>query len=438
MANRSNLSDSNKKEIQKKIKAYENAIKEILIQKDQNVKELVMGADLKKITQIDLPLTKASLPDLPELPFGKEDAILLEFQKDEELYYLAIDEYLNSIAEIRENGKLFYLDGAIEDFKRLGLTETDFDPDLYLTNGKNGELELIGGEVKKSQNRKQEEERNHIADTLNLPSDSIQSITKIEDKETFSRIIHKNVDPNSELLMVRYDNNQFKIMESGKQQYHELAGIEVSDFSAEIMEQLNRKPGDNEEIKTGTIGAASTREDRYNLAVIKNSNYPEEQIMVEYQENGETTEKLLIQEGESLRELDTRNDYPDKIRVENKEVKVKEDKEKGKPPVDLERYEKLKRVIALNDQIEWMRNAGPDYAAIMGGAAIGAMSGNVLVAGLAGKVANDESQKASKDYADYKEMELESLLQELGYQSIEQAKDEFVKTRPEGPWEESL
>ena len=438
MANRSNLSDSNKKEIQKKIKAYENAIKEILIQKDQNVKELVMGADLKKITQIDLPLIKASLPDLPELPFGKEDAILLEFQKDEELYYLAIDEYLNSIAEIRENGKLFYLDGAIEDFKRLGLTETDFDPDLYLTNGKNGELELIGGAVKKSQNRKQEEERNHIADTLNLPSDSIQSITKIEDKETFSKIIHKNVDPNSELLMVRYDNNQFKIMESGKQQYHELAGIEVSDFSAEIMEQLNRKPGDNEEIKTGTIGAASTREDRYNLAVIKNSNYPEEQIMVEYQENGETTEKLLIQEGESLRELDTRNDYPDKIRVENKEVKVKEDKEKGKPPVDLERYEKLKRVIALNDQIEWMRNAGPDYAAIMGGTAIGAMSGNVLVAGLAGKAANDQSQKASKDYADYKEMELESLLQELGYQSIEQAKDEFVKTRPEGPWEESL
>lgn len=189
---------------------------------------------------------------------------------------------LEKIAEIDEKGLMKFSDDWFEKnlrpFEELGLIKISDKlvvkeiEEKGLQKSKNSSLEVVSLDKKKEEMTKEEIEKQEIAKELGEDPENIVSVIRIEDRDGGSKLFNHDVKGNSKPLIVRFKNNNFKLMEEtndGKKK--ELKGFDVTPVSKQVASLLkdtrdslftNLKPG---EIKAGKTNPNQERYDIFQV-----------------------------------------------------------------------------------------------------------------------------------------------------------------------------
>lgn len=294
---------------------------------------------------------------------NRKSVFVIKIQDEKgEFYHIVADKEINAIAIIAKDGEIELTPREKELWEKFIGNENEqtpeqkkrysFDKKYYLEEYKTIDKDEKEVEVKTEQEEeetsektenKAEEEKQQAADALNVDKASIISMIKIEDRETFGQAINKKL--HADAYIVRYGDNKTKIMQvSSNGSLKEMAGLESSEFTTEVMEQLNMDAdGKNQSIKAGDLTTIKTEDENYSYIVVRENDSSKGIVIVN--STNETKVYTFDDEGkDEIKEIETSIQYEieeknkDKQEQENQKViendedEEKEDEDEGRTP----------------------------------------------------------------------------------------------------------
>ncbi len=190
---------------------------------------------------------------------------------------------LEKIAEVNENGIMTlnkdWFEKNLAPFQEIGLI--NIDDQLAVQEISKDEVEKAGtGSLivvplskKREEMTKEEIEKQEIAKQLGEDPDRIISVIRIEDREGGSKLFNKDMTETSKPLIVRFRNNNFKVMEEkedGTRQ--EMLGFEATPVSKQVAPLLkDTRDTLFTNLKAGEVRAGKTNPnmERYNIFQIR-------------------------------------------------------------------------------------------------------------------------------------------------------------------------
>jgi len=191
---------------------------------------------------------------------------------------------LEKVLEVDEKGMVKLepeLETSLEPFEQFGLISISkglaikqIEPkEQELSNGKKGTLKVVPLEKKREEKTKEEIEKEEIARALGESPENILSVIRIEDREGGSKLFNDSLTQNAKPLIVRFRNNNFKLMEElddGSRK--ELSGFEATPVSKQVASLLKDTANNHDTyVKPGEIKAGKTNpnQERYDLYQIR-------------------------------------------------------------------------------------------------------------------------------------------------------------------------
>ena len=370
------------------------------MQIDDNQIELQIELRKRKIAE-ELNLSQkssvVSIAEKTDMPLGGnlicQKAYIFGIEKidgkEREKYYIVLNSKYDKVAYISQDGEITLSEESKKIYSQSIGTEGnqtklqkqiyDLDEKYYLKDD-NNKLKTINEEEQIKEQEETESKIKEIAETTNSEDKDIIGLINIEDKRTFSYIIDKNIDENSELYIVKYKNNQFKVMKKTTDGYNVLKGIEFSELSMKILEEtnINTEYWKQNEIKNGVLYVGnSNNEARKNLIGIRNEQYPEKQLILEHDREGRVKDNLLKKEdNNTLSKIDTETEFPGDIILENEEIEIQK--------VSNERLEMLLKDLYIKELAEKVLELENEKQRIKNEPENSNLTGKVIGNGIAG------------------------------------------------------
>ncbi len=191
---------------------------------------------------------------------------------------------LEKVLEVDEQGMVKLepgLEASLEPFEQVGLLSiskglavSQIEPEEQeLSDGRKGTLKVVPLDKKKEDKTKEEIEKQEIARELGERPENILSVIRIEDREGGSKLFNDSLTQNAKPLIVRFRNNNFKLMEElddGSRK--ELKGFEATPVSKQVANLLKDTAHNHDTyVRPGEIKAGKTNpnQERYNLYQIR-------------------------------------------------------------------------------------------------------------------------------------------------------------------------
>lgn len=310
--------------------------------------EKIIGIDYKDKIDLGGELTRKSV-------------FVVKLQDSEgKIHYLVSDKDFNRIATIANDGKIELSPREKQLWEQFIGKENeqtaeqkkyyDFDKEYFLDEYKEQEKEVEDEELEtdkaedeeekeikedegepeekeqmqkneKQQNNQneQDEEKQEIAKSIDINSRQIKTIIKIEDRENFGKAIDKKLY--ADAFIVKYGNNKIKLMHANSRgEYSEISGLEYSEFSGEVLEQLHiNKTNSKATIKQGDLTTIRGESRKDNFVIVREKD-PNKGIAIRNTENATEVYTFDERNINSVGELKTTEiykvSYDDKIKAE--------------------------------------------------------------------------------------------------------------------------
>lgn len=193
---------------------------------------------------------------------------------------------LNELMEVNEEG-IAKLDSGLEEklkpFEQMGLIDIskelaikEIQPD---ETDKENSLKVVSLQEKQADKTKEELEKQKVAKDIDIDSEYIVSIIKIEDKEIGSKLLNDNTDKNDTKYIVRTRDGALSskfitVREKEDGEFEQLQGYEISPVAREVANVLGDKAlndGTQTSLKPGEIMAGKNNKERndYNFFQIR-------------------------------------------------------------------------------------------------------------------------------------------------------------------------
>ena len=313
-------------------KIKEQQLKLLQLKKELEGKYHYANINIRNLNSGRIPVSKN---------FMVPTSYIIEVRNGSESFDLILDEDINIIGRIEKDRKISleedYKNKIKEQLDEQGLSEKyDLDETNYIEKEKN-DMHVISKDEREKQSDYMYKEE--ISNGIDKNSDDIISIIKIEDVETFSRILNKNINPEADLYIVRDKNNLYTVVQKNNNGYEEITGLEYNELSEEIVYGLNLDDEIlmNGKIEAGDLEEIKTDSDRYyDGVVINRANQEDTQLIVHYDKYTGKTDVDMISRinNNEIVKIDTTAVYPkeiqigdDIVEVNSKEEEKKEEKE---------------------------------------------------------------------------------------------------------------
>ena len=313
-------------------KIKEQQLKLLQLKKELEGKYHYANINIRNLNSGRIPVSKN---------FMVPTSYIIEVRNGSESFDLILDEDINIIGRIEKDRKISleedYKNKIKEQLDEQGLSEKyDLDETNYIEKEKN-DMHVISKDEREKQSDYMYKEE--ISNGIDKNSDDIISIIKIEDVETFSRILNKNINPEADLYIVRDKNNLYTVVQKNNNGYEEITGLEYNELSEEIVYGLNLDDEIlmNGKIEAGDLEEIKTDSDRYyDGVVINRANQEDTQLIVHYDKyTGKTDVDMISRTNNNeIVKIDTTAVYPkeiqigdDIVEVNSKEEEKKEEKE---------------------------------------------------------------------------------------------------------------
>lgn len=316
-------------------KIKEQQLKLLQLKKELEGKYHSTNINIRNLNSGRIPVSKN---------FMVPTSYIIEVRNGSESFDLILDEDINIIGRIEKDRKISleedYKNKIKEQLDEQGLSEKyDLDETNYIEKEKN-DMHVISKDEREKQSDYMYKEE--ISNGIDKNSDDIISIIKIEDVETFSRILNKNINPEADLYIVRYKNNLYTIAKKNSNGYEEITGLEYNELSEEIVHGLNLDDAilKNRKIEAGDLEEIKTDSDRYYDGVVINRADQEEiQLIVHCNKyTGETDVDMISRTNDNeIVKIDTTAVYPKEIQIGDDIVEVNS-KEEEKEAEENARY----------------------------------------------------------------------------------------------------
>ena len=316
-------------------KIKEQQLKLLQLKKELEGKYHSTNINIRNLNSGRIPVSKN---------FMVPTSYIIEVRNGSESFDLILDEDINIIGRIEKDRKISleedYKNKIKEQLDEQGLSEKyDLDETNYIEKEKN-DMHVISKDEREKQSDYMYKEE--ISNGIDKNSDDIISIIKIEDVETFSRILNKNINPEADLYIVRYKNNLYTIAQKNSNGYEEITGLEYNELSEEIVYGLNLDDEIlmNGKIEAGDLEEIKTDSDRYYDGVVINRADQEEiQLIVHCNKyTGETDVDMISRTNDNeIVKIDTTAVYPKEIQIGDDIVEVNS-KEEEKEAEENARY----------------------------------------------------------------------------------------------------
>ena len=324
-------------------KIKEQQLKLLQLKKELEGKYHSTNINIRNLNSGRIPVSKN---------FMVPTSYIIEVRNGSESFDLILDEDINIIGRIEKDRKISleedYKNKIKEQLDEQGLSEKyDLDETNYIEKEKN-DMHVISKDEREKQSDYMYKEE--ISNGIDKNSDDIISIIKIEDVETFSRILNKNINPEADLYIVRDKNNLYTVVQKNNKGYEEITGLEYNELSEEIVYGLNLDDEIlmNGKIEAGELEEIKTDSDRYyDGVVINRANQEDTQLIVHYDKyTGKTDVDMISRTNNNeIVKIDTTAVYPkeiqigdDIVEVNSKEEEKKEEKEEEKEEEENARY----------------------------------------------------------------------------------------------------
>lgn len=324
-------------------KIKEQQLKLLQLKKELEGKYHYANINIRNLNSGRIPVSKN---------FMVPTSYIIEVRNGSESFDLILDEDINIIGRIEKDRKISleedYKNKIKEQLDEQGLSEKyDLDETNYIEKEKN-DMHVISKDEREKQSDYMYKEE--ISNGIDKNSDDIISIIKIEDVETFSRILNKNINPEADLYIVRDKNNLYTVVQKNNNGYEEITGLEYNELSEEIVYGLNLDDEIlmNGKIEAGDLEEIKTDSDRYyDGVVINRANQEDTQLIVHYDKyTGKTDVDVISRTNNNeIVKIDTTAVYPkeiqigdDIVEVNSKEEGKKEEKEEEKEEEENARY----------------------------------------------------------------------------------------------------
>lgn len=324
-------------------KIKEQQLKLLQLKKELEGKYHYANINIRNLNSGRIPVSKN---------FMVPTSYIIEVRNGSESFDLILDEDINIIGRIEKDRKISleedYKNKIKEQLDEQGLSEKyDLDETNYIEKEKN-DMHVISKDEREKQSDYMYKEE--ISNGIDKNSDDIISIIKIEDVETFSRILNKNINPEADLYIVRDKNNLYTVVQKNNNGYEEITGLEYNELSEEIVYGLNLDDEIlmNGKIEAGDLEEIKTDSDRYyDGVVINRANQEDTQLIVHYDKyTGKTDVDVISRTNNNeIVKIDTTAVYPkeiqigdDIVEVNSKEEEKKEEKEEEKEEEENARY----------------------------------------------------------------------------------------------------
>lgn len=324
-------------------KIKEQQLKLLQLKKELEGKYHYANINIRNLNSGRIPVSKN---------FMVPTSYIIEVRNGSESFDLILDEDINIIGRIEKDRKISleedYKNKIKEQLDEQGLSEKyDLDETNYIEKEKN-DMHVISKDEREKQSDYMYKEE--ISNGIDKNSDDIISIIKIEDVETFSRILNKNINPEADLYIVRDKNNLYTVVQKNNNGYEEITGLEYNELFEEIVYGLNLDDEIlmNGKIEAGELEEIKTDSDRYyDGVVINRANQEDTQLIVHYDKyTGKTDVDMISRTNNNeIVKIDTTAVYPkeiqigdDIVEVNSKEEEKKEEKEEEKEEEENARY----------------------------------------------------------------------------------------------------
>lgn len=338
-----NQKDDLREKLRNEEKIKEQQLKLLQLKKELEGKYHYANINIRNLNSGRIPVSKN---------FMVPTSYIIEVRNGSESFDLILDEDINIIGRIEKDRKISleedYKNKIKEQLDEQGLSEKyDLDETNYIEKEKN-DMHVISKDEREKQSDYMYKEE--ISNGIDKNSDDIISIIKIEDVETFSRILNKNINPEADLYIVRDKNNLYTVVQKNNNGYEEITGLEYNELSEEIVYGLNLDDEIlmNGKIEAGDLEEIKTDSDRYyDGVVINRANQEDTQLIVHYDKyTGKTDVDMISRTNNNeIVKIDTTAVYPkeiqigdDIVEVNSKEEEKKEEKEEEKEEEENARY----------------------------------------------------------------------------------------------------
>lgn len=297
-----------------KANEFNSKLKEISEKLELSDKQEIIGIDFKENIKLGGNLERNNI------------FVVKIKEEDGEVHHIIIDRDMNKIASIDKDGKVELSEREMEIWEKfIGKKGNqnaeqkkiyDFEKEYVLEEYKIDEKGVdahvdaknksVGNDAHVVPLRDENEQA--AADALNVDETAIIAMIKIEDRETFGQAINQKL--HADAYIVKYGNNKVKIMQATSNgKLKELSGVESSEFSSEVMEQLNiDKAKQNQRIKPGDLTTIRTEDNKYSYVVVREHDSKRGIVIVN--STNETRMYTFDDEGkESLKEIETSIKY---------------------------------------------------------------------------------------------------------------------------------
>lgn len=189
-------------------------------------------------------------------------------------------EILTKIAEIDKNGQMNFdqdwFDENLKSFAQMGLVNTvdiNFVKDIQDQEDKdNNYIQAVSANIMKKEKGHEEAERQKIAMALNVDSDEILSVIRIEDREGGSKLFNYDLEDTDKPLIVRLRNNKFVVLsEKEDGVLTEMIGYEATPVSKQVSRLLKDSSNEFTSLKPGDVKAGKTNpnQSKYDIYQIR-------------------------------------------------------------------------------------------------------------------------------------------------------------------------